>query len=109
KRSADESAWTLFRGWPLLSQPFGLLRAFRLSQQCIPVGPEGVEPSPYRLKADCATITPQPRLPTGQAFEKMKPYHDISPPLFQTTPLSSHSKQPVGESNPRPLIESQRS
>ena len=32
------------------------------------VGPEGVEPSPYRLKGGYAAITPQPQIGEGAAF-----------------------------------------
>src|SRR5579884_1479713 len=59
-----------------------------------PVGPEGVEPSPYGLKVRCAAITPQSPLAESRAFQSRPECHDPLPP-----------QQPVGESNPCTQLE----
>src|SRR6266567_1326751 len=43
-----------------------------------PMGPEGVEPTPYRLKGGYAAITPQPRRRVGYRFKRIAAHHSSS-------------------------------
>lgn len=63
------------------------------------VGLVGVEPTPPRLKVECAADYATAPFGVGPAFKALRKAHGKSPFV----------EQPVGESNPCPLIERQRS
>ena len=55
------------------------------------LGPEGVEPSPFRLKGGCATVTPRPRIVgLAYAFEPLSLPHCASPCVSKWSGVESN-------------------
>ena len=69
-------------GWNARSIPRHVrLESLTYETLCaVPVGPEGFEPSPCRLKGGCAAVTPRPQIVVGPyAFESLTSLHRFAP------------------------------